>query len=303
MNDGCASELQCLGQKEGNFGEGHQQREHRDQGEHKRQNAFENGHGAQLRQHVAHHKHVHAHRRADQPNHHHQNDDDAKPHRVKAQAHYQREEHGQSQQHNGKLFHGRTQNDVSGADEDHHRQGADVVTADQVLQIIGHGGEVHEVGEHQSAHQNHEQHARGAGAVGQDLQSDLEVQRAAQQGNQKSAERADASTFGGGEDAAVNATHDHHKQHRHGPDIFESAQALNPARTLSGRAQFGIAPGQKGYGQTHHQDGQNAGNEARSKQFADVGFGHQPVNDQDGGGWNQNPQSATSGYRASRQLA
>ena len=174
------------------------------------------------------HEQVHADGRADQADLHHHDDQDAEPDRIEAQVHDEREEHRHRQQDHGELLHRRAEDDVDRADRRHHHDRRQVERGDQGLQIARHRRVVDELGKHQRAGQDGEQHRRRARRFHQRVEQRAPGQRPPRQREAQRPERAHARAFGGREDAAVDAAHHHDEEHRDRPHILERARAAGP---------------------------------------------------------------------------
>ena len=144
--------------------------------------------------------------------------------------------------------------------------------------------------------------AGGAGAVDQDVEQRPPVEGPAGQREHEGAEGADAGAFGGGEDAAVDAAHGEGEQGRHRPDLAQRLQSIAPARPFRRRPGLRVAPADVLHRDAEQDHGDEAGQEAGREQLADAGLGHDPVEDHDGRGRDQDAERAAGGDRAGGEL-
>lgn len=119
---------------------------------------------------------VHAHRRADEPNLHDKNDQDAELHRVETQADDVRKEHWNGQEHHRELLHDGAEHHIDHHHRSHHHQRTQALLKDSFLQVQRHGREVEE---------GREQHRRGACAFHQHPVENLQAECAPSQREEK----------------------------------------------------------------------------------------------------------------------
>ena len=112
---------------------------------------------------------------------------------------------------------------------------------------------------------------------------------------------ADARRLGRGEQADIDTAHHDDEQHQHAPDPAQRAEPLGPGRRRGGWAELGVDPGDHRDRARIEDDAQDAGDDPRGEQLADIGLGHDAVEHQRDAGRDQDAQGAAGGDRAGRQ--
>ena len=123
------------------------------------------------------------------------------------------------------------------------------------------------------------------------MQEHFPTQGFACQGKQESTRGTHAGAFGGCEEAAINTAQYQYHQQQNTPDTSQGFKALCPGEFLTCWCVLWIVPCHQDNGHHHEARSQNARQNPSGKQFANVSFGDDAVDNQNGGGRNHDAQS------------
>ena len=189
-------------------------------------------------------EHDHADRRDDHAELDHHHVDDAPPHRVVAELDDHRQHEGQRDEHRRDLVEHRAQDEVAHQQDEDDGERRERQLLDRAHQRLWNPREGDEVGEDESADQDHVEHRGGARRFAQPLDQVVPRQAAARQREEERQHRRHRRGLVHGEHAAVQPAEHADDEHQHRRRLAQRGAPLRPLLALEHRRRLRV--------QAHH---------------------------------------------------